>query len=56
MSRWHCGRLRPETFNISAAFNDITMRVIVRTMFGTQVTDDEFDRLEHGDDPRSTIC
>ncbi|MCO5194318.1 MAG: cytochrome P450 [Anaerolineae bacterium] len=34
-----------ETFNISAAFNDITMRVIVRTMFGTQVTDDEFDRL-----------
>jgi cytochrome P450 len=34
-----------ESFNISAAFNDITMRVIVRTMFGAQLTDDEFDRL-----------
>ncbi|MDJ0755149.1 MAG: cytochrome P450 [Ardenticatenaceae bacterium] len=34
-----------ESFNISEAFNQITMRVIVRTMFGTQLGDQELNQL-----------
>lgn len=34
-----------ESFNISAALNQMTMRVIVRTMFGASLRDDEFSAL-----------
>ena len=41
MAQWPASA---ETFDFSSAINRITMNVIVRTMFGTHLSADEFDR------------
>lgn len=45
MAKWDEAAVSGETFNITAAFNHTTMRIIVRTMFGAGLSGDEMEKV-----------
>lgn len=47
MKDWDAIAESGEAFNVAQAFNKITMKVIVRTMFGGNISDAETDRIGH---------